>query len=77
MTLVASGQAKSFGEAKAACELRGGAGSSVGGAQTSAEGLSLPVHINGGRTHGSHALSLRVRSKRPWPAASVGFTNGG
>jgi len=36
--------------------------------------LRLPVHINGGRTHGSHAVSLRVRSKRPWSAASVGFT---
>jgi hypothetical protein len=39
--------------------------------------LRLPVHINGGRTHGSHALNLRVRSKRPCSAASVGLTNRG
>jgi hypothetical protein len=29
------------------------------------------LFTNGGRTHGSYALSLRVGSKRPWPAASA------
>ena len=60
MTLVASGQAASFGEAKAACEA----------AQIQAWRLSdirrrlrQPVHINEGRTPGSYALILRVRSK--------------
>jgi hypothetical protein len=56
MTLVASGQDASFGEEG---HLRGGAGSSVDGSQTSAEGLGLPVrlpvHVNEGRTLRSYA----------------------
>jgi hypothetical protein len=38
--------------------------------------LGLPV-TSMERTHGSYALIPRVRSKRPWPAASVGFTKRG
>jgi hypothetical protein len=36
--------------------------------------LGLPGHISEERTHASHALIPRIGSKRPWPAASVGFT---
>jgi len=74
MTLVASGQAASFGEAKAACEARWFKRWRLLDIRRR---LKLPVHINGGRIRGSHALSLRVRSERPWPAASVGFTKRG
>jgi hypothetical protein len=41
--------------------IRGRAGSSVGSSEASAEGLSLPALIDGRRTQGSHALSLRSK----------------
>src|SRR3977135_2772176 len=54
--------------------MRGGIGSRVGGSRTSAEDFGCPVHTNERRTHDSYAQMPRVGSKRPWPAASVGFT---
>jgi hypothetical protein len=57
--------------------MRGGIGSSVGGSRTSAEDLGCPVYTNERRTHDSYAQIPRVGSKRPWPAASVGFTKDG
>jgi hypothetical protein len=36
-------------------------GSSIGSSDASAEGLGLPARIDGRRTHGSHALSLRSK----------------
>ena len=36
--------------------------------------LGLPGYISEGRTHASYAPVPRIGSKRPWPAASVGFT---
>jgi hypothetical protein len=73
MTLVASGQAASLSEAKDACEA----------ALVQALGLSdvrrlgLPVHVSEGRTLWGCALTLRVGTKRPWPAATGGLHEAG
>jgi hypothetical protein len=39
--------------------------------------LRLPVYTNERRTHDTDAQIPRVGSKRPWPAASAGFTKRG
>ena len=50
VTQVTSGQARASVKPRPPASAR----SNVGGSQTSAEGLSLPVHIDGGgRTHGA------------------------
>jgi hypothetical protein len=72
MTLVASGQAASLGEAKDASQA---ALVQALAALRHPPKLKLPVHING--EDGSYALILGVRSKRPWPAASGGLQEAG